>query len=174
MAEKREVREKLPVHGGGDEQTERFHVLRVDGLVGRKLELTAADLERMPQQDLTDDFTCLEGWTVPGIRWRGVALETVLAAAEPHGEARYVEASASDFRVTIRREDAGRALLALRLNGDAVPREHGGPVRLVVPGGECFTSVKWLDRLELRAEPGSDSGKRIALGRLESGKSAQR
>jgi len=40
------------------------------------------------------------------------------------------------------------------------------PWRLVVPGDACFTSVKWVDRIELAAEPGEGSGERIARARL--------
>lgn len=168
VQEELKVREKLPVYRPRDEEGSRPHVLRVDGFVGKCLELTLADLERLPQQDLTDNFTCLEGWTVPNIRWRGVLLETVLSLTEPRLEARYVQASAGDFSVSIPRERAERALLAIRLDEDAVPSEHGGPVRLVVPGGECFMNIKWLDHLELRTEPGANTAKTIALGRLSS------
>lgn len=162
------VREKLPVHRAGSEEGMQSYVLRVDGLVGRSLKLTLADLERLAQQNLTEDFTCLEGWTVPGVKWRGVLLATVLAFAEPRAEARYVQASAGDFSLPLPRDRAERALLAIRLDEGGVPVEHGGPVRLVVPGGECFTSIKWLDHLELRAEPGENTAKTIALGRLSS------
>jgi DMSO/TMAO reductase YedYZ molybdopterin-dependent catalytic subunit len=168
VQEKLKVREKLPVHRPKEEEGIRPHVLRVDGLVGRCLELTLADLERLPQQELTADFTCLEGWTVPNVRWRGVLLATVLSLTEPRLDARYVQASEGDFSVSVPLERAERALLAIRLDEGAVPPEHGGPVRLVVPGGECFMNIKWLDHLELRTEPGANTAKTIALGRLSS------
>ena len=166
MQEELRIREKLPVHSPRDDKGIPPRVLRIDGLVGHCLELTLADLERLPQQDLTDDFTCLEGWTVPGIRWRGVLLGTVLSLTEPRLEARYVQASAGDFSVSLPRDHAERALLAIRLDESAVPLEHGGPVRLVVPEGECFMNIKWLDHLELRTEPGANTAETIALGRL--------
>ena len=158
--------QSLPVHPSkrGDEP----HVLRVDGLVGRCLELTPADLEGLGQQELTDDFTCLEGWTVPGLKGRGVALDTVLNLAGIDPEAKWVQASAGEFSVPAPLEAARRALLATRLGDDLLPAEHGGPVRFVLPGGDCFASIKWLDHLELRAEPGANTGQAIALGRLRS------
>ena len=168
MQKELKFRRKLPVHRARDEESSRPHVLRVDGLVGHCLELTLADLERLPQHDLTSDFTCLEGWTVPNIKWRGVLLETVLSLTEPRLEARYVEASAGNFTVSFPLEQAQRALLAIRLDEGALPPEHGGPVRLVVPGGECFMNIKWLDHLEFRSEPGTNTAKTIALGRLSS------
>jgi DMSO/TMAO reductase YedYZ molybdopterin-dependent catalytic subunit len=91
----------------------------------------------------------------------------VLALAEMQPEARWVQASAGEFTVPIPLQEARKALLALRLGEDALPSEHGGPVRLVVPGGDCWTSIKWLDHLELRSEPGENTGKIIALGRCQ-------
>ncbi len=162
------IREKLPVYGPRKEEGSGPHVLRVDGLVSKGLELRLADLERLPQQDLTDDFTCLEGWTVPNVKWRGVLLATVLSLTGPRVEVRFVQASAGDFSVSLSLGHVERALLAIRLGESAVPSEHGGPVRLVVPGGECFMNIKWLDHLELRTEPGAHTAKTIALGRLSS------
>jgi len=60
----------------------------------------------------------------------------------------------------------GRVLLATRLYNRALTTEHGVPVRPVVPDGECFMQIKWLDHLELRKEPGANTAERIALGRL--------
>jgi DMSO/TMAO reductase YedYZ molybdopterin-dependent catalytic subunit len=163
----RTLREKLPVHPSDHIHSDRY-ALRVDGLVQRCLDLTSKDLERLPQRQLTEDFTCLEGWTVPRVEWSGVLLETVLALADPLADARYVQASAADFSLPLSREEAGRALLAIRLGGAAIPAEHGGPVRLVVSSGQCFMQIKWLNHLELRRETGLNTAKSIALGRLPS------
>jgi DMSO/TMAO reductase YedYZ molybdopterin-dependent catalytic subunit len=166
MKERLKVLDKLPVHKSKGKKNGRTHPLRVDGLVRTSLALSVADLERLAQQDLTDDFTCLEGWTVPKVRWGGVLLETVLSLADPLLEARYVQASAGDFSVPLSLDRARHALLALRLEDAPVPAEHGGPVRLVVPGGECFMDIKWLDHLDLRAEPAANTAKKAALRRL--------
>jgi len=161
-----QVRDKLPVHPGRGQTGP--HVLRIDGLVSTPLELTTTDLERLPQQDLTDDFTCLEGWTVPALNWRGVALQTVLDLAGPLPAAKWIQASSGDFSVPVTLREARRALLATHLGEKPLPSEHGGPLRLVVPGADCFAGIKWLDHLELRHEAGQNTGKDIALGRLKS------
>jgi len=44
-------------------------------------------------------------------------------------------------------------LLALQMNGRPIPPEHGAPIRLIVPGWYGMASVKWLERIEARAEP---------------------
>lgn len=161
------IRERLPIHSGQPSSSKiQAHVLRVDGLVRKPLMLKLSDLEELPQQDLTHDFTCLEGWTVPEVKWRGVALDSLLLMAEPHPEARYVQASAGEFSIALPLDSVARVLLAIYLGDASVPPEHGGPVRLIVPGGDCFMNIKWLDHLELCREPGPNTAKTVALGRL--------
>jgi len=159
-------RKSLPVHEGVDHTSDLPRSLRIDGLVVKCLDLTPSDLELMPQNELRDDFKCQEGWIVPDVRWRGVLLQTVFALARPHPEACHVQASAGGFSISLPLARANSALLAVGMNGKILPAEHGGPIRLVVTGGECFTSIKWLDHLELRSEAGVNTAKTIALARL--------
>lgn len=165
---------ELPVHRPVPELDLNGAILRVDGLVGECLELTPAALQRLPQRDFTNDFTCLEGWTVPDVKWGGVPLEIVLSLAKPSAQARYVQASAGGFGIALPIESIGRVLVATRLANQALPAEHGGPFRLVVPHGDCFMQIKWLDHLELRIEPGINTAERIALGRLAAQKASHK
>ena len=167
MTEKNEIRGGLPVHERADSSPPRSS-LRIDGLVVKCLDLTLADLQLMPQHELRDDFKCREGWMVPDLSWREVLLQTVFALARPSHEARHVYASAGDFSISLALDRAHGALLAISLNGTILSVEHGGPVRLVLPGGECFTSIKWLDHLELRSEPGLNTAETMALATLSS------
>jgi DMSO/TMAO reductase YedYZ molybdopterin-dependent catalytic subunit len=61
------------------------------------------------------------------------------------------------------------ALLALELDGDPLPVEHGGPARLVpaTAGSDCWESVKWVARIELLADAPEDTARDLALSRLE-------
>ena len=163
----REMRAGLPVHGAGGAAAWPGRV-RVDGLVSQPLDLTPADLASLPQLALTDDFTCVEGWTVPSVAWRGVQLGVILDLAGVQPRARWVQASAGDFSVPLPLHTVRSALLAVRLGDEALAAEHGSPARLVVPGGTCYSSIKWLDRLELRRSPAANTGREIALGRLRS------
>jgi DMSO/TMAO reductase YedYZ molybdopterin-dependent catalytic subunit len=164
--EEPEIRASLPVHELDDHESRVPRSLRIDGLVVKPLDLTLADLQLMAQHELRDDFRCREGWVVPDLRWRGVLLQTVFALARPHREACHVQASAGEFSISVPLDRAAHALLAIKLNESNLSVEHGGPVRLVVPGGECFTSIKWLDHLELRSEPGLNTAETTALARL--------
>ncbi len=160
------VLDALPVHPGEGPDPATWR-LRIDGLVDTPLDLDLGDLAAMPQQLMVDDFSCLEGWTVPGLRWRGVAVADLLDRAAAPPEAAWVQLSADDFSLPLPIAEARTALLALEVNDEPLPAEHGGPARLVVPGGECFTSIKWTERIEVRAEPADNSARRIALARLE-------
>jgi DMSO/TMAO reductase YedYZ molybdopterin-dependent catalytic subunit len=156
----------LPIHAHERPAVERYR-LRIDGLVERPAELSIENLLALPEAAFDDDFVCLEGWTVPNLRWRGVRLATVLEQVGVRPEARWVQASVAGFSLPLPFPEAGNALLALRLNGQILAPEHGAPVRLMVPGGECFTSVKWLDHLGLRAEPAENTAEAVARARLE-------
>lgn len=131
----------------------------VDGLVRRAVHLEVADLKKLHQQDLTHDFTCLEGWTVPGVKWSGVLVETVLFARGT--KSRGSSCAGKRRRVPLRPDIAAQALLAIYLGNTAVPPDLGGPIRLVVPGGDCFMNIKCLDHLELRSESGPDTAREV-------------
>jgi len=136
------------------------------GLVERPFTATPADLAALERVDLADDFVCEAGWSVPRLRWQGVRLSEVLALARTDPSACYVRICSGEYEVPIPLDEANRAVLCDRLNEEPLPVEHGAPWRLIVPGGVCYTSVKWVDRLEVTAEAGDSSGQRIALGRI--------
>ena len=155
----------LPVHAHERPRVDQYR-LRIEGLVEHPAELSVEELLALPGAGFDDDFVCLEGWTVPNLRWRGVRLATVLERVGVGAAAQWVQASAGNFSLPLPLAEAGNALLALQLNDQMLAPEHGAPVRLLVPGGECFTSVKWLDHLELRAEPAENTAEAIARARL--------
>lgn len=164
-----EIRNRLPIHAdrassrGGHEPA-----LRIDGLVRRAGDVRGADLGALSRVDHTEAFTCEEGWTVPAVRWRGIRLADVIALAGPLPSARYVRVHAGNYVVPVLLDDVRTALLCEEMDGHPLPAAHGAPWRLLVPGGACFTSVKWVARLELTAEPGANDGERIARARLRS------
>lgn len=168
MEQQRNIRvlSALPVHEPGPEHP-RGEVL-VIGRGGLPRLLTLHDLASMAGPDeVTEDFVCREGWRVPRLRWGGVPLARVLEqACAP--DAAHVEVASGEFATQVSAADARHALLATHLNGAPIPREHGGPLRLVVPGADCYTSVKWVSRIEVLDAPREDRARAIALARLES------
>jgi DMSO/TMAO reductase YedYZ molybdopterin-dependent catalytic subunit len=142
--------------------------LRIDGLVEQTIDAHVSDLDALPRTEHIEAFTCEEGWTVPALRWRGMRLPDVVALARPLPSARYVRVHAGNYVIPVSFDDARTALLCDEMNGQPVPPAHGAPWRLLVPAGACFTSVKWVDRLEVTSEPGESEGERVAQARLRS------
>ncbi|MEZ4552503.1 MAG: molybdopterin-dependent oxidoreductase [Dehalococcoidia bacterium] len=159
------VLDALPVHPAPRVDAAR-HLLRVGGAVEHPETLSAADLRARHQTAVVRDFDCEEGWTVPGLSWSGVRLTSLIDAARPLEGARWVTLAAGDFATIVPIEDVNEALVVLDLEDAPLPEEHGGPMRILIPGGACFTSIKWLDRIELTADPAEDSARRIALQRI--------
>jgi len=155
----------LPVHPV-PAKTRMPTVLRLQGLISRRQVLKKAEFAALPHVQISADFNCEEGWIVPGLRWHGVALETLIALAQPLPEARHVRVGAGAYEVTLALDSLDGALLCDALDGKPLSPEHGAPWRLLVPGDKCFTSVKWVDRIEVAADLGQPTGERIARERL--------
>jgi DMSO/TMAO reductase YedYZ molybdopterin-dependent catalytic subunit len=165
-----ERREVLPVHlvPAGVATPDAWR-LRVEGLVAQPLALSIRDVEALGTQAHAVDFVCEEGWMVPDQQWEGVEVVAVLEHAGVKPTARFLKVCAGDFTVLLPLEEALRsgALLAHRLNGKPLTREHGAPLRLVAPGRTCFYSVKWVDRLEVLAADAPTTGASIARNRIQ-------
>lgn len=101
-------------------------------------------------------------------RWQGVSLADVLESVGVQPAARHAGFTGGDdverhgdhfgFGGSIDLEKArdGDVLLATRLDDAPIPVAHGYPVRVVVPGWYGARSVKWLQSIELRAEPSAN------------------
>ena len=151
--------------------------LTVDGEVDHALTLTMADLRAMPRAEETCLLQCagngrsLHQPVVPGVqwqygavgnaRWRGVKVRDVLERAGVRGTAKPLHLFGSDkppgsvppFHRSI---EIGKAMddgiLAWEMSGEALPPQHGAPLRLVVPGWAGDHWMKWIVRLSPQAE----------------------
>ncbi|MDQ4116984.1 MAG: molybdopterin-dependent oxidoreductase, partial [Actinomycetota bacterium] len=133
--------------------------LRVHGRVARSLEISFDELLSRPLVERWVTMTCVSnevgGGLVSTARFVGVELRELLREARPAPGADQVLSTSSDGWTagtpTATLLEPGRgALLAVGMNGEALPREHGFPVRMVVPGLYGYVSAtKWLAELEL-------------------------
>jgi len=164
---------QLPRHDVPDGVEPTDWSLRVTGAVERPLELDRADLVAMDLRTVDEEFSCVEGWTAAGLSWRGVELATLLDAAgvEPAASFGLVHAMDGDYACSFPLDRLRDALLAVELDGQPLEVVHGGPTRLVprATDSDCWESVKWVSRIELRTDAAekADTAKALALSRIE-------
>ncbi|OAK52600.1 molybdopterin-dependent oxidoreductase [Rhodococcoides kyotonense] len=132
--------------------------LRIHGMVDRELEITFADLATRQAVERTVTLTCVSnivgGDLVGNATWIGYPLKDLLEEAGIQDGADMVLSSSHDaFTAGTPLEvllDGRDALLAVGMNGQPLPVEHGYPARLVVPGLYGYVSAtKWVTDLEI-------------------------
>jgi DMSO/TMAO reductase YedYZ molybdopterin-dependent catalytic subunit len=160
-------------HYGQPELDLPSYRLQITGLVDNPIEYSLADLQAMPQFDLDAGFECggnrplgiFQG-LIGNANWRGVRLRDLLEAAGIQPEGKEIVFFGGDIGVEEIREteveqafarslplvDAMRDvnMLALQMNGEALPQGHGRPVRLLVPGFYGVANVKWLTQIHVQ------------------------
>jgi DMSO/TMAO reductase YedYZ molybdopterin-dependent catalytic subunit len=132
--------------------------LRIHGLVGREATYNFDDLADFDVVEMATTLTCVSnpigGKLISTGIWTGYRVADLLAAARVHADADMVLSTSIDgFTAGTPVEaltDARNALLAVGLNGQPLPVEHGYPARLVVPGLYGYVSAtKWVVDMEL-------------------------
>jgi DMSO/TMAO reductase YedYZ molybdopterin-dependent catalytic subunit len=129
--------------------------LSIDGAVEAPVELSFRDLLELEQVNDVSDFHCVTTWSKFDMSWRGVRVADLLALARPLGTAKALLAHASDgYTTNVALEEALKpdVLLAYQVDGAPLPREHGGPVRMITPQLYAWKGAKWIRRLEVLTE----------------------
>jgi DMSO/TMAO reductase YedYZ molybdopterin-dependent catalytic subunit len=131
--------------------------LDVGGLVEEPVSLTYRHLRALPRAEQVTTFHCVTGWTVPNVHWAGVRLTDVFDLVKPVPEAgalQFVSAEKPyiDY-LTMQQSLLHDVMLAYEMNGKPLPREHGAPLRLIIPEMYGYKNVKWLERINLVTKP---------------------
>ena len=126
--------------------------LTVTGLVGERLVLDLPALQAIGSVERTRDFHCVTTWSRLDNTWTGVPVADVLARAVPRPAATHAVVSghpAYSTNLSLTDLTAEDVLLAWMHDGAPLAREHGGPLRLVVPHLYGWKSVKWVTEIRL-------------------------
>jgi DMSO/TMAO reductase YedYZ molybdopterin-dependent catalytic subunit len=160
--------ESLPVHPVPEAAARAAEtpVLVLEGLVERPEAMSFGDVAALQSVAWDGDFACEEGWTVDDLHWQGVALASLIDRARPLASAKFVRVASGDYVLPLPIETARDAVLCHTLDGKPLTLEQGAPWRLLLPGGVCFTSVKWVDRLEFAETAGDNTAESVARARL--------
>lgn len=161
-------------HGGIPNIDPETHSLIIHGMVDKPLRFTMNDLKRLPSVSRTMFIECsgngLTEWDKPTLKtvqgthgltstseWTGVMLSTLLKEAGIQDSAAWILAEGADAAVMTRSVPIDKAMddafLAYGQNGEALRPEQGYPLRLMLPGYEGNTHIKWLRRLEISDKP---------------------
>jgi len=128
---------------------------RILGLVEESRRLSWQQFMQLPTRAVTADMHCVTRWSRFDVRWEGVPFTDVAKLVTVKPEARYVLVHAEEgFTSNVPLADLMRdeVLFALKHNGEPLPPEHGGPMRLVVPHLYAWKSVKWVRGIQFLAE----------------------
>jgi DMSO/TMAO reductase YedYZ molybdopterin-dependent catalytic subunit len=148
------------ITGGYPDVSERKYRLKVTGLVENPVTYTLADLKSMPAYEMVKAFQCVTGWRVPDVHWKGVQLSHLLQEAGVKTGAIALSFDSYDGAdtesLTLDQAHLSDVIVAYEMFGAPVTREHGGPVRLVVPQMFGYKSLKWLSGIRVvdQVEPG--------------------
>ncbi len=161
-------------HSGAATVDPEKHRLMIHGLVEKPLVFTMEDLQRFPRENHVYFLECAAN---SGMEWRGaqlngvqfthgmihnvmytgVPLRLLLAEAGVKPNGKWVLAEGADAAGMSRSIPMEKALddclVAFKMNGEALRKEQGYPIRLVLPGWEGNMWVKWLRRLEVGDKP---------------------
>ena len=136
--------------------------LKIDGLVERPVELSLADLKKLPSRTQITRHDCVEGWSAIG-KWTGAPLGPLLQSVGLKPEARYAVFYCADqleqtldgsgtYYESIDHIDAfhPQTILAYQMNGKDLEVAHGAPLRLRVERQLGYKHAKYLMRIEMK------------------------
>ena len=133
--------------------------LRIVGEVENEIEITFEELLALPLIETYVTLTCVSnevgGGLIGNAKWMGYPIRELLARAKPKAGAdmvlsRSVDGFTAGTPLSVLMEEDRDSILAVSMNGEALPLEHGFPVRMVVPGLYGYVSAtKWVTELKL-------------------------
>ncbi|MET1052754.1 MAG: molybdopterin-dependent oxidoreductase [Mycetocola sp.] len=132
--------------------------LRIHGMVDNEITLTWDELLALPLEESVTTLACVSnevgGELIGNALWLGYPIRDLLARAAPSADAdmvlsRSIDGFTASTPIAVLQDDRN-AILAVGMNGEPLPAEHGFPVRMVVPGLYGYVSAtKWVTELEV-------------------------
>jgi len=132
--------------------------LEVGGLVENPFTLTWEELMSLPQVEDVSDFHCVTTWSRLDNHWRGVQFKTIAELAVPQENAKWILTTGYDRDVTSGEEYTTNLPLARAIEDDVLlvhtwegkplPRDHGGPCRMITPKLYAWKGAKWIRKIE--------------------------
>ena len=125
--------------------------LVIDGEVEHPVSLGWEEFLDLPQTEDTSDFHCVTTWSKLNMKWKGVRLLDLAALVQPLETATHILCYGyDDYTTNVSMEEALKpdVLLVHTYEGMPLPKEHGGPVRMITPQLYAWKGSKWISRIE--------------------------
>jgi DMSO/TMAO reductase YedYZ molybdopterin-dependent catalytic subunit len=125
--------------------------LILDGAVEHPVTLSWEDFMALPQTEDTSDFHCVTTWSKLNMNWKGVRFMDLAALVSPRETATNILCYGyDDYTTNMALEEALKpdVLLVHTVEGKPLPKEHGGPVRMITPQLYAWKGSKWISRIE--------------------------
>jgi len=136
--------------------------LEVNGHCEQPFSLSWDDFLALPQVEDVSDFHCVTTWSRMDNRWVGVRFKTIAELAVPKEGARFVLCTGYDLapgmgipyttNLPLARAIDDDVLLVHTWEGQPLPREHGGPCRMITPKLYAWKGTKWIRKIEFRQD----------------------
>jgi DMSO/TMAO reductase YedYZ molybdopterin-dependent catalytic subunit len=136
--------------------------LEIGGLCENPFRLDWPALMALPQAEDVSDFHCVTTWSRMDTRWGGVRFRTIAELAVPAPDARFVLCTGYDHmpgtripytvNLPLARAAEEDVLLVHTWEGQPLPREHGGPCRMITPKLYAWKGAKWIRRIDFLSE----------------------
>jgi DMSO/TMAO reductase YedYZ molybdopterin-dependent catalytic subunit len=129
--------------------------LAVSGLVENPKTFTWEEFNALPRFEDISDFHCVTTWSKFDVRWTGVAFFTLAELVQPKPEAQHVLfASYDGYTTNVRLADCmdDDVLIATHYDGKPLPRDHGGPARVIIPKLYAWKGAKFIRSIDFAAE----------------------
>ncbi|MEO7362389.1 MAG: sulfite oxidase-like oxidoreductase [Gemmatimonadaceae bacterium] len=113
---------------------------------------TWEEFNALPMSSITKDIHCVTTWSKLDTKWEGVLIDDIFKAADFVPAAQFSLAHSVDgYSTNVPLADLidGKAMVALRYDGEPLEADHGGPARLLVPHLYFWKSAKWVNGLQL-------------------------
>jgi DMSO/TMAO reductase YedYZ molybdopterin-dependent catalytic subunit len=132
---------------------------RVDGLVEESRTWSWQEVQRLPRSRYDGDIHCVTTWSKLDTNFSGISCDVLFDRVGVKPEATFiVETSTTGYTTNLPIDDVrgGKAWLVWEHEGKPLAREHGGPVRMLVPHLYFWKSAKWISKITLldHDEPG--------------------
>lgn len=133
--------------------------LHIHGEVDNPMTIDFEQLTQLNQADITCDVHCVTGWTLLDSKWRGIHLTTLMELVKVKKNAGFVifESHAGyTSNIPVAEARKKNVIVAHSFFGRPLPKEHGAPLRALVPDRYFYKSAKWLEGIKFtfKDEPG--------------------